>query len=797
MSRNASVEQVILSTSSDWVEWFELIKTGAIQAEIWDFVNPNTNEDDLRTCSEPDEPTVASVMEGARGYKDLDEYQREDLKDLKERYKRKYKEYREKKTALAALVKRIQETVDRKHHYLLKDQTTPNLMLIALKKRLSPTERVRKRDLLTAYKKLQKPPRNMDIEDWLIRWQVVFEQCKEVKLAEVSDNRPAVDFLTVLRNIDLLFAEAELRDVLQAEEKGEDGPDLLTLIDRFENRRRISPMETGKTQPAFATLQGKSSKENPSDNASETVATETKNDKNKANLKYKKGKDRKPPAPCLCGEDHFFSSCPYLIESIRTPSWKPNAQTLKKVEESLQNDTRTRSIVEAARRRVEGFKEGVENSTKRTSFAVVHAVGEAHSTFIPGYKLRKSFILDSATDTHVCNDRTRFTTYRKTKSNDYLIAGDTYVPIQGYGTVEVKARSPDDEKTVIIELKDVAHPPTFHTSLISLRLAMKHGVDWLARSGLLIDEKGPICKVFDMHNQWVVEYNPIEEVEEATRALATGALDTTDTDSNTSDNDSDLDLDLTYRDNNHQIEAFATSKPKKKVKKSYRQPSSTASKDTWHRRLGHVSMEAIGHIPEALIGAKITPESKEPKDKPPSLCEECHLANMQCQISRYPPQRATEPFERVFFDLIQMDTAFNGDNWAMHFLCDKARTHYGYTFPQKLDARPALKNFTAFVKRQYKVEIQIWHTDGEKTMEKHEFGLWIRSEGYVYEFTAPDTPSQNGPAERAGGVIMRKARAMRIEAKMPSNLWPEFFKTAIYITNRTPTRQLKWHHWKS
>ena len=141
-------------------------------------MNPDTNKDDLPTCSEPDEPTVASVKVGARGYKDLDEYQREDLKDLKERYKRKYKEYREKKTALAALVKRIQETVDRKHHYLLKDQTTPNLMLIALKKRLSPTERVRKRDLLTAYKKLQKPPRNMDLEDWLIRWQVVFEQCK-------------------------------------------------------------------------------------------------------------------------------------------------------------------------------------------------------------------------------------------------------------------------------------------------------------------------------------------------------------------------------------------------------------------------------------------------------------------------------------------------------------------------------------------------------------------------------------------------------------------------------------------
>ena len=54
------------------------------------------------------------------------------------------------------------------------------------------------------------------------------------------------------------------------------------------------------------------------------------------------------------------------------------------------------------------------------------------------------------------------------------------------------------------------------------------------------------------------------------------------------------------------------------------------------------------------------------------------------------------------------------------------------------------------------------------------------------------TPAQNGAAERAGGVIMRKARAMRIEAQMPESLWPKFFKAAIYITNRTPTKPLGW-----
>ena len=39
---------------------------------------------------------------------------------------------------------------------------------------------------------------------------------------------------------------------------------------------------------------------------------------------------------------------------------------------------------------------------------------------------------------------------------------------------------------------------------------------------------------------------------------------------------------------------------------------------------------------------------------------------------------------------------------------------------------------------------------------------------------------------------MARARATRIEAKLPTNLWPELFKTAIYTTNRTPTKRLGW-----
>ena len=122
--------------------------------------------------------------------------------------------------------------------------------------------------------------------------------------------------------------------------------------------------------------------------------------------------------------------------------------------------------------------------------------------------------------------------------------------------------------------------------------------------------------------------------------------------------------------------AFATSK------KSSKPLVSTASKDIWHRRLGHVSMDAIEHLPDALSGVQVVRSQTLPKSST-SPCEGCAVANLQHQISRRPAQRASRPFERVHFDLIQMNRAYNGNEWAMHFMCDKVRSHYGYTFRKK------------------------------------------------------------------------------------------------------------------
>ena len=60
------------------------------------------------------------------------------------------------------------------------------------------------------------------------------------------------------------------------------------------------------------------------------------------------------------------------------------------------------------------------------------------------------------------------------------------------------------------------------------------------------------------------------------------------------------------------------------------------------------------------------------------------------------------------------------------------------------------------------------------------------------EPSAPYTQAQNGGAERSGGVIKEKSRAMRTSSKLPTSLWPEITRAAVYLHNRIPRYNYQW-----
>jgi hypothetical protein len=60
--------------------------------------------------------------------------------------------------------------------------------------------------------------------------------------------------------------------------------------------------------------------------------------------------------------------------------------------------------------------------------------------------LNNSFILDLGATCHVCNDKSRFTDLRIALDDDVLYAGESVIPIEGFGTVSVIVTTSEESK---------------------------------------------------------------------------------------------------------------------------------------------------------------------------------------------------------------------------------------------------------------------------------------------------------------------------------------------------------------
>src|SRR5436853_2944635 len=143
--------------------------------------------------------------------------------------------------------------------------------------------------------------------------------------------------------------------------------------------------------------------------------------------------------------------------------------------------------------------------------------------------------------------------------------------------------------------------------------------------------------------------------------------------------------------------------------------------------------------------------------------------------------------------MIYFHKGFNGDRYASHFLDDKTRINWVYTHSEKTQRAflEIFEDFTTYIQRQFGIKIKIFRTDNETSLG-NDFKAWARREGIDLETSTPYAPEQNGSAERSGGVIVAKARCIRIHANLPEEMWPETVKAAAYLVNRTPTKRLAW-----
>ncbi|KAL5371266.1 hypothetical protein DPSP01_014784 [Paraphaeosphaeria sporulosa] len=327
---------------------------------------------------------------------------------------------------------------------------------------------------------------------------------------------------------------------------------------------------------------------------------------------------------------------------------------------------------------------------------------------------------------------------------DYIWAGNTKIWIKGYGSIDLTLKN--QSGTTKLVLHDVAICPDLLCNLVSFRLLRQRGIWWDTQvdpTTLRGPDDAIIGNLTEIHGQWVLEYESLSHASHHARKI--------------------------------------TSRTKRAPQK--------ASAMLWHKRLGHPGPAAIEHLVQQAEGVRV-------KGITTVECDSCGRAKSKRQIRRAPRINTEGPRERLSIDFHTYETQSVTKEKSQMLITDKfSGLQWDFYFTDNRTAKSIIRilsTFLLFLKNHYNITVKTIEADNEIATVKPEVERWLATQGIIIEPSAPDTQAQNGGAERSGGVNKEKSRAMRLDANLSWELWPEVTRAAVYLYNRTPNYANNW-----
>ena len=416
MSELNTPQRIQLNGPSDWDQWISTIKKYALSQGVWDQIDPSSlSRKELIEL--PDEPTYKTVKPSANGIKDLSMDELKIYEFLYNQYRTHLQSFKDQQKSLASIQQYIIKTVGN-YYSTISDEHNVAEELSLLKSRVEPSEWIQQKEILSKFQTILRSPDHINISQWITNWQKVCTEAKRVSLPEAEGLRPTQSFLEAVYTINSSFSdywtnklEDEARiNSLGWKERFPDGIEISEIFERTQSTKIAADME----RPSyFAVFKGQQSLE----------------------VSPQSDSPRKSKPLCPCGWKHYYSECFYLNKQSRPHSFKPSAEKQRKVDEFLLNPS-NKEKVEKALIKAEKFRNKAheksraglsanqEEANGRIQAAAAVMMKSSFSEPIMTsfeYPLKRSFILDSGSDGHICNDFGRFSNFTPQEST--VIAG--------------------------------------------------------------------------------------------------------------------------------------------------------------------------------------------------------------------------------------------------------------------------------------------------------------------------------------------------------------------------------------
>ena len=216
----------------------------------------------------------------------------------------------------------------------------------------------------------------------------------------------------------------------------------------------------------------------------------------------------------------------------------------------------------------------------------------------------------------------------------------------------------------------------------------------------------------------------------------------------------------------------------------------------WHQRFAHANQNILSKLHNNVKGI---PQLIRPKQIKP--CQGCLQGAAKLLTHPDSDSRATGLLDLVHMDLLALPVDplwMPGYNFVLSIMDDYSSMGQMFILKQKSQTTAAFDKFRLWAERQCRTTLKSVRTDrggefmGTQDDELLNFKTYCQNYGIQHQTSSPDTPQQNGRAERWQQTIMNKARSILLSSPLPNTFWWHAVKYAIHTYNRTPASRLKW-----
>jgi Integrase core domain len=176
-------------------------------------------------------------------------------------------------------------------------------------------------------------------------------------------------------------------------------------------------------------------------------------------------------------------------------------------------------------------------------------------------------------------------------------------------------------------------------------------------------------------------------------------------------------------------------------------------------------------------------------------CVICAKANIK--HSPFPQKashRATRLLERIHCDICgPLPPSYGSYRYFILFICCYSRYISIYLMKSHDEAYMHFSTFRSLAENFCGQRISILRVDNAPELVRGKLEQYCTTSGITYEKTVPDTPNQNGVAERTNLTLASMARAMLLDAELSDWFWPFAVHAAVHIKNRVPHASLPPH----